>query len=638
MCGIAGFIGLYDPILLEKMSDSIAHRGPDDAGIWYDPQCGVGLAHRRLSIIDLSSAGRQPMWDVERRAVITFNGEIYNYRELRAGLENDGYQFNSATDTEVLLNLYLRDGVSFLKRLNGIFAFALWDVKKRKLLLARDGLGVKPLYYASTKIGVVFASEIKALIQIPELNRELDAVALLYYISYLYAPYPHTPLRSVRKLEPGHAAWINSAGIEKKWPFYRLPYHQPIAEVAVDTIVEQLRDSLDVAVRRQMVADVPVGAFLSGGLDSSAVVAFARKYVSDNNLECFTIGFKDGTTASEGMPDDLPYAIKVAAHLGVHLNVVEVGSDMAEHFEEMIWRLDEPQADTAPLNVLYICELARKNGIKVLLSGAGGDDIFSGYRHHFALMQEKYWDWLPKSARRALRALSGILPADTAAGRRLSKAFRYADETPQRRLASYLLWIDPVWLQKLAGERLRDEALSLDPLAPMLKILNELPEGTPPLNQMLALDASYFLTDLNLNYTDKMSMAAGVEVRVPLLDTDLVAFATRLPPELKQHGATGKWIFKKAMEPLLPRNVIYRPKTGFGVPLRRWLQQDLRVYVEELLSENALKNRGLFNPKAVKELISLDRCGKIDAAYPIFSLICIELWMRLFIDGKAVRN
>jgi len=386
------------------------------------------------------------------------------------------------------------------------------------------------------------------------------------------------------------------------------------------------------------VADVRVGAFLSGGLDSSAVAAFARKYVSNGKLECFTIGFKGATTATEGMTDDLPYAIKVAAHLGVHLNVVEVGADMADRFEEMIWYLDEPQADPAPLNALYICELARKNGIKVLLSGAGGDDIFSGYRRHFSLMQEKYWGWLPKSGRRALRALSSILPVDMAAGRRLSKAFHYADETPQRRIASYFLWIDPGWLQKLAGERLRDEALSLDPLAPMLRILNELPAGTPQLNQMLALDASYFLTDHNLNYTDKMSMAAGVEVRVPLLDPDLVAFATSLPTEFKQRGATGKWIFKKAMEPLLPREIIYRGKTGFGAPLRRWLQEDLREYVEDLLSENTLKKRGLFDPKAVKELVALDRCGKIDAAYPIFSLICIELWMRLFIDGKAKRN
>lgn len=638
MCGIAGFIGSFDPDLLHVMNRTQAHRGPDNAGVWYDPQMGVGMAHRRLSIIDLSPAGHQPMWDVDRRAVITYNGELYNYRELRDDLIRNGFSFNSTSDTEVILNLYLRDGVRCIEQLNGIFSFALWDAEKRELYLARDGLGVKPLYYARTPNGIVFASEIKALMQIPELDTELDTAALLYYVSYLFAPYPHTPIRAVRKLEPGHAALVSARGIESMWQFYRLPYNQKISEISVDSAAEQLRDNLDQAVRRQMVADVQVGAFLSGGLDSSAVAAFARKYVSNNNLECFTIGFKDATIATDGITNDLPYAIKVAAHLGIHLNVVEVGADMADRFEEMIWYLDEPQADPAPLNALYICELARKNGIKVLLSGAGGDDIFSGYRRHFALMKEKFWGWLPKSGRRTLRALSNILPVDTAVGRRLSKAFHYADETSQRRLASYSLWIDPGWLQKLAGERLRNEALSLDPLAPMLRILNELPEGTPPLNQMLALDASYFLTDHNLNYTDKMSMAAGVEVRVPFLDPDLVAFATRLPPKLKQRGVTGKWIFKKAMEPLLPRDVIYRPKAGFGAPLRRWLQQDLREHVEDLLSENTLKNRGLFDPKAVKELVALDRSGKIDAAYPIFSLICIELWMKLFIDERARGN
>jgi asparagine synthase (glutamine-hydrolysing) len=615
-----------------------AHRGPDDSGIWHDPQSGVGMAHRRLSIIDCSPAGHQPMWDRERRAVTVFNGEIYNYRELRAELEREGYTFNGASDTEVVLNLYLRDGADCLAKLNGIFAFALWDVQKRKLLIARDGLGVKPFYYANTRNGMVFASEIKALMHVPGLDKELDASALLYYVSYLYAPYPHTPLRAVRKLEPGHAAWITASGVEHSWPFYKLPYDQPIEKMSIEVASKQLREYLDQAVQRQMVADVPVGAFLSGGLDSSSVVAFASKYSNTGPLDCFTIGFKEKGAADEGMVEDLSYARQVAKHLGVRLHEIEVGTDMSTRFEEMIYHLDEPQADPAPLNALYICEFARQKGIKVLLSGAGGDDIFSGYRRHFALEQERYWSWLPKSARRGLRGLSQSLPSDTAWQRRLSKAFHYADETPQRRLASYFLWTDPAWLQKLAGERLRDTALSLDPLAPMLKILNNLPQGTAPLNQMLALDSTYFLTDHNLNYTDKMSMAAGVEARVPFLDPDLVAFAARLPPELKQHGPTGKWIFKKAMEPLLPREVIYRPKTGFGVPLRKWLKHDLRDYVEELLSEKTLKDRGLFNPKAVQELVALDRNGKIDAAYPIFSLICIELWMRLFIDQKAVKS
>ncbi len=358
MCGIAGFVGSFDQAVLQDMNYLQAHRGPDDAGIWYDPSKRVGLAHRRLSIIDLSPAGHQPMWDMTRQAVICFNGEIYNYQELRVELERDGYQFGSTTDTEVILNLYLRDGVACLERLNGIFAFALWDTRVHQLLLARDSLGVKPLYYAFTRRGVVFASEIKALVRVTDLDTALDTEALLYYIAYLYAPYPHTPLRAVRKLPPGHAAWVSEHRIEHLWRFYSLPYDQPLSDISMAAATEQLRYYLAQAVQRQMIADVPVGAFLSGGLDSSAVVAFARSYASQGQLDCFTIGFKEGFSASEGVPDDLPYARRVAEHLGVRLHVVEVGSDMAAGFENMIYHLDEPQADPAPLNVLLISQLA----------------------------------------------------------------------------------------------------------------------------------------------------------------------------------------------------------------------------------------------------------------------------------------
>lgn len=632
MCGIGGFYGNFRPDILETMNRFQRDRGPDDAGTWHDSQSRVGLIQTRLSIIDLSAGGHQPMWDAEQRAVITYNGEIYNYQELRGGLQKEGYRFKSTSDTEVILNLYLRDGVDCLSKLNGIFAFALWDARTRELLVARDGLGVKPFYYAVTANGFVFASEIKALLQTPGLDRSLDPEGILSYIAYLYSPCPHTPLKSVRKLPPGHAAWVTEKGIENIWQFYRLPYDQPIQKKSPRLLAQELRSHLNEAVRRQMVADVPVGAFLSGGLDSSSVVAFAKQYAPEGKIDCFTIGFRDGTTAAEGMADDLPYARNVARHLGVDLHVIEVGSDMASRFEEMIWHLDEPQADPAPLNVLFICELARQHGIKVLLSGGGGDDIFTGYRRHYALMQERYWAWLPQIVRRQMTGLTGFAPAAPAWGRRLRKAFQYAGEPQSRRIASYFLWLEPSRLGRLMGERFREELKDFDPLQPLLAVLDQLPPDTHPLNRMLALDASFFLTDHNLNYTDKMSMARGVEVRVPFLDPDLVAFAARLPPEYKQRGRVGKWIFKKAMEPILPKDVIYRPKTGFGAPLRQWLRKELRDYVEDLLSERTIRNRGLFDAKAVKALVEMDRRGKMDAAYPIFALMCIELWCRLFVD------
>jgi asparagine synthase (glutamine-hydrolysing) len=410
MCGIAGFSGKFDPSLLERMSAVIRHRGPDDADALYLPNDGIGLAHRRLSIIDLSSAGRQPMWDATRSVCIVYNGEVYNYRELRRELERERFEFRNNTDTEVILNLYRRDGVGALSKLNGIFAFALWDPRSRSLLLARDGLGVKPLYYAQTADGLVFASELKAVLQSPSVSRALDIDAVRQYTRFLWCPGPQTILQNVRKLLPGHAAWVGGGKMTKSWQYYDLPFDQGPHSFSDDDAISTTRAVIARAVERQMVADVPVGAFLSGGLDSSAVVAFARRHEQAEPLRCFTIAFREGKTASEGVADDLPYARKAARHLGVPLDEVTVGPATMDDLAAMVYQLDEPQADLAPLNVGVIAKAARRAGIKVLLSGAGGDDIFSGYRRHQSLQLEPAWSWLPHPARAALRGLSQRVP------------------------------------------------------------------------------------------------------------------------------------------------------------------------------------------------------------------------------------
>jgi len=634
MCGISGFSGKFDRTLLSRMNDTIAHRGPDDSGVWFHQKSSTGLAHRRLSIIDLSPQGHQPMWDSTNTVVIVFNGEIYNYRELREQLLKQGYSFKSQTDTEVLLNLYLRDSTEMLSHLNGIFAFAIWDTRSEALFLARDGVGVKPFYYTENKKGFLFASELKALLAEPSVERTIDPQAIQYYLTYLWCPAPHTPLESVKKLEPGYALIVKDGQIRRHWQFYDLPYHQSIEPISSEEAIVQVRQHLEQAVKRQMVADVPVGAFLSGGLDSSAVVSFARQYAPEQRLQCFTIGFegKDAET-SDGMTADLPYARKVAKHLNVDLHVVQPGPEMIDQLEKMIWLLDEPQADPAPLHVLLISQLAREYGIKVLLSGAGGDDIFSGYRRHFALMQEKYWNWMPGVLRRRIASATHHIPVSNSLGRRVAKAFQYADLNGDDRIASYFFWINPGLLFPLYGSMLKDQLISsAHPSYPLHSALSNLPEDTPPLNRMLYLEGKYFLADHNLNYTDKMGMGAGVEIRVPLLDPDLISLATRLPVEYKQRGRIGKWIFKKAMEPYLPSEVIYRPKTGFGAPLRYWLRNQLRPLVEDVLSENSLKNRGLFDPAGVRNLLELDRKGRTDAAYTFFAMICVELWCKLFLD------
>ncbi|HEX8242225.1 MAG TPA: asparagine synthase (glutamine-hydrolyzing) [Longimicrobium sp.] len=665
MCGIAGFAGDFPAELLGRMSRCVAHRGPDGAGELVvqpgDASTRVGLAHRRLSIIDLSDDGAQPMvvdcpacgvrhgHAAECGLQLVFNGEIYNFRELRAGLESRGHRFHSRTDSEVLLHLYVEEGPRMLERLNGIYALALYDgrpggqrdgVRCGDLLLARDGVGVKPLYLSTVPEGLLFGSEIKSLLQSGRVPRDVDPAALHYHLAYLWAPAPHTALRHVRKLRPGHALLVRGGRVEREWCHYDLPYGRAAMEGSEEEVAAALAARVEEAVERQMVADVPVGAFLSGGLDSSAVVAMMRRARPDYRPRCYSIGFR-GEETTEGNPADLPYARRVAEHLGVDLSVLEIEPDAIRHLERMLWHLDEPQADPAPINALLISERARQDGMKVLLSGAGGDDLFSGYRRHYALRMERAWGWLPRPVRRGLAASarwagqggSGLAVMDRPAVRRTAKAFSHADLGGDARLAGYFAWSGEAVRRALYTPAFAEATRGVETAAPLLDSLGRIPGEREPLNRMLYLEAKHFLADHNLNYTDKTGMAAGVEVRVPLLDLELVDFATRIPVSMKQRGRVGKAIFKRAMEPYLPHDVIYRGKTGFGAPLRRWLGNELREVVDDALSPAALARRGWFDPAAVSRLAGQDRRGEIDAAYTIFALVCIELWCRMFVDG-----
>jgi asparagine synthase (glutamine-hydrolysing) len=621
--------------MLARMANAIAHRGPDDAGEWLSPDGNVGLAHRRLSIIDLSPLGHQPMIDASGSAVIVFNGEIYNFRELRAQLESEGYGFRGHSDTEVLLALYKARGAAMLSLLNGIFAFAIYDQTEQALFLACDAMGVKPLYFTEGRDGFAFASELKALVACGQVAMSLDVATLSRYLAFLWSPGGATPLAGVIRLGPGEALWVKDRHVVKRSRWASSAWAEaPLALDATEAI-RQVREGLRTAVHRQMIADVPVGAFLSGGLDSSAVVAMAREVSPD--IACFTID--TGAIRDAGVTDDLPYARQVAKHLGVTLHEIQVDSSrMAADLERMVFQLDEPLADPASLNVLYISQLARQHGVKVLLSGAGGDDLFTGYRRHRALMLERYWAQLPGAARHGLRTMTSRVSQGGALGRRLVKAFAHADLPPDQRLVGYFLWTDPARVLGLFAPEHRSALANEDTAAPLEDYLGALPPGLPPLQRMLALEQRFFLADHNLLYTDKMSMAAGVEVRVPFLDNDLVRLANALPPGLKQRGAEGKWVLKKAMEPYLPHEVIYRPKTGFGAPLRHWLRNELREWVGDILSSDTLRRRGLFDPKAVAALVADDRAGRVDSAYTILGLVCIEIWCREFMDKARARR
>lgn len=648
MCGIAGLLtSRSNPIdegALRATRNALAHRGPDDAGTFVDTESGIGLVQTRLSILDLSPLGHQPMLSDDGKVVLVFNGEIYNFQELRAELEATGFRFRGNSDTEVLLQLYCscrqdKNRIAeMLRRLNGIFAFAIWDADEQSLLVVRDGLGVKPLYYCQCPnqagfafASFAFASEIKALIPLMKEAGELDAAAIDRYLSFIWCPGDGTPLKNVRKLGPGEGLWVRQGQIVDRFTWYQLPVHrvdQNRIKRTVDQTVQETEKLLRQAVHRQLIADVPVGAFLSGGLDSSSIVHFAREKNPD--IRCFTI---ETTGNQEGFIDDLPYARQVAKHLNVPLEVIKIDSSrMAEDLESMVVQLDEPLADPAPLNVLYISRLAREQGIKVLLSGAGGDDLFTGYRRHRALMAEKYWTWTPQFLRKGVEKFTSNLNQNRPLYRRLRKLFSGASLDHDHRLLNYFRWIDRPDLDKLYSADFRNRLGKSSAEEPMAQFLASLPASTSPLERMLALEQRFFLVEHNLCYTDKMSMAVGVEVRVPFLDLDLVEFAATIPATMKQHGREGKWILKKAMEPYLPREVIYRTKTGFGGPVRRWMQHELRSLVAEVLSETCLNKRGLFDSRAVQQLIDANDHGAIDASYTLLSLLCIELWCRNFLD------
>lgn len=632
MCGIIGFSGNFEPSLLEKGTEQLRHRGPDGAGTYLSNDGMVGLGHTRLAIQDLSDAGAQPMTSRCGFVTIVYNGEVYNVDELRARLSLDGYEFLGSSDTEVLLNLYLQIGSECIKQLNGIFAFAIYDRRANKIFIARDALGVKPLYYYSSPLGMVFSSEMKSLFRFMKDDRDISAQAAYMHLKYLWCPGTDTMHKSVKKLEPGCALEIDENGNIFTYPWFDIRKHEMDIDpsASAEYLIEQTDYHLSSAVKRQLVSDVPVGAFLSGGLDSSAITAIARETIAD--LRCFTIETPGGVEA--GTADDLPYAKKVASHLDVELEVVPIsGNQLADDFEWMIGQLDEPVADPATLNVFYISRLARQLNTKVLLSGTGGDDLFTGYRRHRALQLERYWAWLPEQVRGALSRCSNQLDQGKTINRRITKAFSHAALSDDARLIGHFHWTKADTARNLFCKELQAELLMSDKAGdPLWQFIEKIHPSEAPLHKMLLLEQRFFLGDHNLMYTDKMSMAAGVETRVPFLDLDLVKFARSIPVGFKQRGGEGKWILKKALENRLPMEVIYRPKTGFGAPVRKWINDELSVLLRDTLSSDAVKKRGVFEFKQIDSLFKQTQTGQIDGSYTLLSLAAIEIWCRKYID------
>lgn len=637
MCGILALLS-PDSARLARAESALAllrHRGPDDEGIWRRGNCVLG--HTRLSILDLSPLGHQPMELADAGLMMVYNGEVYNHLEIRADLEAKGHTFRSTSDSETLLHAYAEWGEGMLPRLNGIFAFVIHDCKRGELFVARDQLGVKPLYYSLQNGGFVCASELKVISNLDLAGTSLDREALARYMYLLWCPGDKTPLRDVKKLLPGHYLRVRLDPITALPPrrYYTVPFGQVKgAPRPEQQWIDALDAQLTAAVERQMLSDVPVGFFLSGGLDSSLLVAIARKLRPNDPIRAFTMG--EAHDSKEGFVDDLPYAQKVARLLKVDLEVVPANVEIVKDFDRMIWHLDEPQADAAPLNVLNICERARAAGCTVMIGGAGGDDLFSGYRRHQALRLEPFFRRAPRALLTLCARLAGLILPSSATARRAQKLLRDADKPAVDRMVGYFGWIEPAELTRLFSPEWQRALQGVDPAQYLKDRLADIPTEREVLNQMLYLELIGFLVDHNLNYTDKLGMAVGVEVRVPYLDLELVDFACGMPAALKMRGSTTKYLLRKVAERYLPHDVIYRPKAGFGAPVREWITGALHPLVCERLSRERLQRRGIFDPEAVWGLIERNRRGESDASYVIWSLLAIESWLEQFRDVPKV--
>ena len=644
MCGIAGVFNWGDVQDLERMTEVQRHRGPDDGGVWHTRLPNgdyVGLGNRRLAILDLSSAGHMPMASEDESLWITYNGEIYNFPELKAELRAKGHVFRSGTDTEVVLRLYQEEGPRCVDRLNGMFAFAIWDHRRHALFLARDPFGVKPLYYAVQGSRFAFASEIKALLELPGVPRTVDLEALHQYLTFLWVPDPDTAFQGIRKLPAGHYALYQGGALQQTqyWDLTYPPADHRYA-LALPELIEEVRGRFRRSVEQQMISDVPIGAFLSSGIDSTSIVA-SMAADGGEPVRTFTISYPPQYRVGEMTVDDPGIARRVAQRFHCDHHEILAEPEAAELLPKLTWHMDEPVGDPAIMMAYLVCRATRP-GAKVLLSGIGGDELFAGYRRHYAYYWGRAYRHLPSPLRRhVIESGVGRLPVMRGtpfkgAVRLAKKMARSASLTPQDAFLTNLTYLDGTHLTQLYAPEMMAHLAGKDPWQRHRAFFREV-HGADFLNQMLYLDAKTFMVSLNLTYNDKMSMASSVEVRVPFLDKGLAEFvAWHVPPRFKVNGflrPTTKYVFRKAMEGILPQEVLRRPKAFFGAPVDYWLSYDLREMVDDLLSMERVRQRGYFQPAAVRRLVDEHRSGREDWSMQIWQLLTLEIWLQVFMDG-----
>jgi asparagine synthase (glutamine-hydrolysing) len=626
VCGIAGCYQQADGRkLADVMTDRIAHRGPDAGGVWSyeDERVSMHLGHRRLSIIDLSAAADQPFR--KGNLALLYNGELYNFRELRAELQSAGVTFLTSSDTEVVLEGWRRWGPSALDRFRGMFAFALADTETGELVLARDPLGIKPLFYFERGEGIVFASELKAITSAIGAELRVEPATLVASMLYYWVPEQRCAVRGVRKLPAGSWARIKPGGRPEIRQYWKI---QDVAAAAAGQPAADLRSVIQESVRAHLVADVPVSTFLSGGLDSSIVTVLAHQ--DSSSVDAYTITFRAEDQKLEAMPDDAVYARKVAAQFGVDLHEIEISPDIVDMLPRVVDFLDEPIGDPAAINTVLMCEAARERGVKVLLSGMGADELFGGYRKHLACLMASRYRRLPGVVRRPAQLAVSALPVSIGDRGlrypRWAKRFMTFAELPEeaRFRRSYTLY-DAASLTALVGPELGDcVAEVLDEHAAIYND-NALDDEV---NRMCLADARLFMAGLNLTYTDRASMAASVEVRVPFVDKVVAEAAFTIAGQDKIRGKTAKAALKDAAESWLPREIIHRPKASFGAPLRAWIRNDLKELIGDVLVGGELVQLGVLRKDPLLRLIADEQAGREDYAKQIWQLLSMELWYR----------
>ncbi|MGH9752305.1 MAG: asparagine synthase (glutamine-hydrolyzing) [Blastocatellia bacterium] len=628
MCGI---VGMSSPELMEnaaardltaRMLGVIEHRGPDDEGHYIGQ--GIAMGMRRLSIIDLAT-GRQPISNEDGSVWIVFNGEIYNHHELRELLLARGHKLRTRSDTETIVHLYEDEGERCVDRLRGMFAFAIWDSQERRLFLARDRVGKKPLHYAMAGRTLVFGSEIKSLLQHPGVKREVNPQAISDFLSFGYVPDPATAFDGVYKLPPGHTLTFKDGLISMRryWDF---DYSGDLGEegprepeAREEDYIERLRELIAESVRLRLESEVPLGAFLSGGIDSSFVVAMMAR---EMQVKTFSIGFSDAGF------DELRYARIAARHFGSDHHEFVVTPDVCRLVEEIVWHHDEPFADVSSIPTYVVSKMARQH-VTVALSGDGGDEVFGGYERYVVDRQRRRYERVPAFLRRGLLRASQALPQGVYGKRFL----RNIALEPTARYVDSVIYFDRDAQLNLLSEDARRELAGYNP-AERFERTFAAPASRSRLERLLYLDSKTYLPGDILVKVDRMSMANSLETRAPLLDHRLIEFAQTIPETFKLRGLETKYILKRAAEGLVPNEIINRPKRGFDVPIRRWLNRELREMLDDTLRSARARERGDFNHHAVLAILDEHRRGVRDHARHLWSLLVLELWRRAFIDRR----